>query len=143
MKMEDLSPEDRKALQWYMTPYVRDKFGRVPKELRTCYCEKLQETVTFDSLGEMNHWNELVFREKVGDIRNLQRQVDFILVDDKKSGFKLTYRADYMYEERIGTTESFEVVVSDFKGQITRIYRKKKKLMLSVYGIKIKEVFSK
>jgi hypothetical protein len=91
----------------------------------------------------MNHWNELVFREKVGDIRNLQRQVDFILVDDKKSGFKLTYRADYMYEERIGTTESFEVVVSDFKGQITRIYRKKKKLMLSVYGIKIKEVFSK
>ncbi len=47
----------------------------------------------------------------------------------------VTYRADFVYSDNAGNT-----VVEDVKGIKTKDYIIKRKLMLSVYGVRIKEV---
>ena len=100
----------------------------------------------FDSQKEANRWIELKLLERAGKISNLQRQVKYTLIpaqyeENKGKGkrFKLVesecaYVADFVYQEE-GKT-----VVEDTKGFRTKDYVIKRKLMLHVYGIRIKEV---
>lgn len=106
--------------------------------------------MTFDSKRELKRYMELELLEKNGDIKNLQRQVKYVLIPvqrepdiiGKKGGVKkgkviereCSYTADFTYEE------DGETVVEDSKGFKTKDYSIKRKLMLYVYGIKIKEV---
>jgi hypothetical protein len=87
--------------------------------------------------------------ERSGKIQNLERQVKFVLIPaqyepDKvgtRGGLKrgkllereCSYIADFVY------TENGKQVVEDSKGFRTADYKIKRKLMLSVHGIKIKE----
>ena len=97
----------------------------------------------FDSAKEYRRWCELKALAKAGKIRNLQRQVRFELIPSQKVNGKVmerpcAYVADFTY------FEGADMVVEDVKG-----YRKgtaydvfviKRKLMLMLYGIKIREV---
>ena len=97
--------------------------------------------------------------EKAGKIRDLKEQVKFVLIPAKyeeiprigKRGKpikpkrvcierELSYRADFVYIDN----ETGEKVVEDakgYKGGATyQIFVNKRKLMLEIYGIKIKEV---
>lgn len=86
----------------------------------------------FDSIRERDRWIKLRDMEKDGVIHNLQRQVKFDLcVNGKKV---CAYIADFVYHTQKG------VEVVDAKGMKTPVYRLKKKLMLAVHGIEIKEV---
>lgn len=96
----------------------------------------------FDSQGEYNRWCELKLLERTGQISHLRRQVRFELIPaqyeiDEKGRRKLVerrleYVADYMY------TEGGKTIVEDYKGLQTDVFKIKKKLMLNVYGIKVK-----
>lgn len=73
---------------------------------------------TFDSKGEYRRWLTLVAMQETGLIKNLQRQVRFVLQDAfvDESGKKqraITYSADFVYEEA-GVT-----VIEDFKSAAT------------------------
>lgn len=111
--------------------------------------------ITFDSQKEANRYRELVLLERAGRIQELKRQVKFVLIPAqrefcneiytkgrKKGCFKpgkllekeLSYVADFVY------TENGKQVVEDVKGYKTPEYRIKRKLLLWVHGIRIKEV---
>ena len=103
----------------------------------------------FDSKGERDRYIDLKILEKNGYIKNLQRQVKFVLIPAQrtpdtvgpKGGIKkgkvlekeCSYIADFVYEQ-YGNK-----VVEDYKGFKTKEYKIKRKLMLWVHGIRIKE----
>ena len=107
----------------------------------------------FDSRKEARHYCELLLLVNGGYIKNLQRQVKYVLIPaqyevveryDKsgkrlKDGKKLverecSYVADFVYEE------DGKTVVEDTKGMKTKDYIIKRKLMLYTHGIRIREV---
>ena len=115
--------------------------------------EKIREGGdTFDSRKEYRRWKELTLLERAGEIANLRRQVEYVLIpvqkepDSKgprggvKQGKvierKCSYIADFVYTDVYDGME----VVEDAKGVRTEAYKIKKKLMLFRYGIRIKEV---
>jgi hypothetical protein len=115
-------------------------------------------TVTSDGIKhasqkEATRWCELKLLERAGKISDLQRQVEFELIPCQyetyerfsKRGERLgeglrvaerrcVYVADFVY------TEDGKKVVEDTKGIKTKDYILKRKLMLAVHGIRIKEV---
>lgn len=98
-----------------------------------------------DSRKEAVRWNELKLLEKAGKITDLKRQLKFVLIPTQyeKCGKgkrkkvverECAYVADFVYHE------NDELVVEDTKGYKTKDYIIKRKLMLYVYEIKIKEI---
>ncbi len=95
--------------------------------------------ITFDSKKEANRYAELKLLERSGAIHNLQRQVRYELIPAQKKDGKTVerachYIADFVYEDN-GKT-----VVEDVKGYRTKEYVLKRKLMLQVHGIEVREV---
>ena len=95
--------------------------------------------ITFDSKKEANRYAELKLLERSGAIHNLQRQVRYELIPAQKKNGKTVerachYIADFVYEE------NGKPVVEDVKGFRTKEYVLKRKLMLQVYGIEVREV---
>lgn len=95
----------------------------------------------FDSRKEAERYQELLLLERVGAIKNLSRQVKFVLIPsqrDEATGKiierECSYRADFEY------TEDGKTIVEDVKGFRTKEYIIKRKLLLWRYGIKIREV---
>ena len=99
--------------------------------------------ITFDSEHEANRYAELKLMEKAGLISNLELQKTFTLIGTQRdiNGKVLErpvkYVADFVYKDEHGKR-----VVEDAKSEITKtaVYRIKRKLMLSIYGIRVKEV---
>jgi len=111
---------------------------------------------TYDSQLEYARFIFLSNREKEGEITNLRRQVEYLLIPaqygteikhlktkDKEVRVLLerscSYVADFVYE-RNGKT-----IVEDCKGSkgiITEAAKIKKKLLLWVHGIELRYVFS-
>ena len=105
----------------------------------------------FDSKKELRRWYELQAMQAEGKIHNLERQVKFTLIPTqrepstigKRGGLHLGkviekecyYLADFTYNLPTG-----EKVVEDAKGFKTKEYAIKRKLMLYVHGIRIKEI---
>ena len=101
--------------------------------------------ITFDSVKEGQHWCELKLLQRAGEIRDLERQVKFVLIPvqkDPETGKVLerecSYIADFMYWAN--GKDGWTKVVEDTKGFRTPEYRIKRKLMLKEYGIRIMEV---
>lgn len=106
--------------------------------------------ITFDSQKEAIRYKELLLLEKAGVIQNLQRQVNYVLIPTQREpdtvgsrgGIhkgkvienKCEYVADFVY------TENGQTVVEDTKGFKTKDYIIKRKLMLWIHGIRIKEI---
>lgn len=94
----------------------------------------------FDSRKEYKRYQELRLLEKAGAIRELKRQVKFMLIPsqrDEKTGKVIeracSYTADFTY------LQGSELVVEDTKGYRTKDYILKRKMMLYFCGIRIKE----
>lgn len=108
------------------------------------------DNIEFASKREARRYCELSLLEKAGAITSLQTQVKYVLIPaqreadivGKRGGVKpgkliereCAYIADFVY------FENGKWVVEDTKGYRTKEYKIKKKLMLYVHGIRIKEV---
>lgn len=98
---------------------------------------------SFDSRKEFRRYQELKLLSRAGEISNLQRQVRFKLMPAQrdKNGKVIErqcdYVADFVYYER--TKDGVTLTVEDTKGFRTKDYIIKRKLMLYIYGIRIKE----
>lgn len=116
-------------------------------------CKITVNGMKFDSRREYNRYIELQLLERAGEIRELERQKKYILIPAMyetferygKNGQRLkdgrrciekecAYYADFAY------IKDGEIVVEDAKGVRTKDYIIKRKLMLFIHGIKIKEV---
>lgn len=111
-----------------------------PKKPAKYRNEKVEiDGIVFDSKREATHWTRLVQLQQAGQISDLRRQVSYQLIPyqrrgDGKAERACNYVADFVYIEH-GKT-----VVADAKGMKTRDYILKRKLMLYVHGITIKEL---
>lgn len=95
--------------------------------------------IEFDSKREARRWLELDAMAKAGQIQNLQRQVKYLLIpsqriDGKVVEREVSYVADFVYEQ------NGETIVEDSKGHRTKDYILKRKMMLYLHGIRIREV---
>ena len=104
----------------------------------------------FDSKKEAQRYGELLLLEKAGAISYLQRQVKFLLIPTQREADtrgprggirkgrtlekECAYIADFVYYE------NGRMVVEDTKGFRTKEYIIKRKLMLHVHGIQIREI---
>jgi hypothetical protein len=98
----------------------------------------------FDSIKEAKRWRELCLLYRAGEIGEVERQVEFVLIptqrtrttDGKtKTERAVKYRADFVYLDKNGRQ-----VVEDVKGVRTKEYILKRKMMLFFRGIAIREV---
>ena len=94
---------------------------------------KAPDGQVFDSVKEFHRWGCLRLLERSGAIKDLKRQVKFELIPKIGDERPCNYIADFTY------MENGELVVEDVKGVRTDAYKIKKKLMLWVHGIRIKE----
>jgi hypothetical protein len=89
----------------------------------------------FDSQKEAARYVQLRYREKAGEITDLELQREFKL---EVNGEKVaSYICDFAYQE------NGLLVVEDVKSAMTRklpVYRLKKKLMFSLHAVQIREV---
>lgn len=108
--------------------------------------------IEFDSEREAKRWTELKLLERAGVIRDLDRQVKFVLIPAQREADTIgargairkgkiierecAYVADFVYID----AETGKTVVEDTKGFKTKDYIIKRKLMLWVHKIKIMEV---
>ena len=105
--------------------------------------------IVFDSKKEADRYDELYLLEKAGYISNLRMQVKYVLIPKQYSTYKFTkkgnpkvaerevaYVADFVYTDNMFNLE----IVEDVKGMKTKDYIIKRKLMLWVHGIEIREV---
>lgn len=95
--------------------------------------------IAFDSKKEANRYFELSLLEKSGVITDLRRQAKFELIPSQRIDGKVVersvnYVADFVYKQH-GKT-----VVEDTKGFKTKDYIIKRKLMLYIHGIRVKEI---
>lgn len=94
------------------------------------------------SKKEHSRANQLKVMQRAGLISNLQEQVPFLLIPAQRDAagqvveHSCSYIADFVYTDN----ETGQTVVEDTKGFRTPDYKIKRKLMLQVHGIKIKEV---
>lgn len=84
--------------------------------------------ITFDSKKEADRYCELRLLEMAGKIKELKRQVQFVLQPSFKKNGKtiraITYVADFEYYD----LEKGKYIVEDVKGYKTDVYQLKKKL---------------
>ncbi len=126
---------------------MRPKYGN--RKIKNAYG-------TYDSQLEWSRFLFLSNREKEGEITNLRRQVEYLLIPsqygteikhlktkDKEVRVLLerscSYVADFVYER------NGKVIVEDCKGSkgiITEAAKIKKKLLLWVHGIELRYIFS-
>ena len=102
----------------------------------------------FDSRKELHRYEELLLLEKAGQIKNLRRQVKFLLLPSQRETImkkgkprqgkvierEVSYKADFVYEE------NGQTIVEDVKGFKTKDYLLKRKMMLYFHNIRIREV---
>ena len=111
--------------------------------------------IAFDSKKEARRYAELLLLVRAGEINDLQLQVPFELIPAQREadtvgargGIKrgkvieraVTYVADFTYRDKDGN-----LIVEDTKGykegQAYAVFSIKRKLMLHVHGIRVKEV---
>lgn len=144
---EDWSIEDVKRHSQRIKSQTTNHATQVTKSLikqsRSKYGNEKVEVAgeKFDSKKEADRYAELERMDRVGLIDKLERQKKYVLQPKFKflgrTIREVSYVADFVYEE------NGKLVVEDVKSPITRsnpVYRLKKKMMMYVHNIEIKEV---
>jgi len=93
-----------------------------------------QKSGSYASKREAKRANELKLLARAGEITDLEEQVPFELIPKQLGERSCKYVADFRYKEN-GVT-----VVEDAKGYRDPVYRIKRKLMMFVHGIRVREV---
>jgi hypothetical protein len=89
----------------------------------------------YASRREAKRAQELKLLQQAGEISDLKEQVPFELIPKQLGERACKYVADFVYRDHNGIT-----VVEDSKGYANPVWRIKKKLMLQVHGIRVREV---
>lgn len=106
----------------------------------------------FDSLKELRRYNQLLKLQDEGKISGLKRQVKYILIPAQREDETITknghYRKGKVIEREVAYWADFtyyegdKLIVEDVKSPVSRteVYKVKRKLMLYIHGIRIREI---
>ena len=151
LSAEDIEARNaRNKAAWAQSPKTElvslaDIFSGIAKPVKAAKPSKYRNVKheldgqVFDSKREMKHWANLTGALAGGLISDLQRQVKYVLIpsqtrDDGTKERPVTYTADFVY------TRDGKTVVADAKGITTQQGIIRRKLMLMVHGITVKEI---
>lgn len=96
---------------------------------------------TFDSKREATRYSQLQLLQRVGQITDLELQPRFELIPKQRRADGKAERAcEYVADFRYTDTTTGQTVIEDAKGMRTRDYIIKRKLLLQVHGISVREV---
>lgn len=128
---------NREYLQYHVNARQKKNKYHAEKTLRIIDGKK----VYFDSKHEAERWDELRVLEIAGKIQRLQRQVKFTLIPAQhdKNGKLLERSVDY-FADFTYLDKNKDFIVEDAKGAKTEAYKIKRKLMLYVHKIRVREV---
>lgn len=87
------------------------------------------------SRREARRAQDLALLEKLGEISELKQQTKYVLIPKQDGERAVTYTDDFSYRDKQGN-----LVVEDSKGFKTQQYVIRRKLMLFIHGIKVREV---
>lgn len=103
--------------------------------------ESVSGKMKFKSRAEERRYRELLTLFRSGRIRNLKLQPQFTLIEgyispEGERVGRMRYTADFSYEQ------DGVLVVEDVKSRATKTtdYKMRKKMMLDIYGITVREV---
>lgn len=94
-----------------------------------------KKTDGYDSKAEARRGRELELLERAGKITQLQKQVRWKILPSQDGERPVFYIVDFQYRDENG-----DLCLEDVKGVRTDAYILKRKMMLFVHGIKIREV---
>ena len=127
--------------------YTRSKYYNVKT--------RASDGTVLDSIKEARRYEELLMLQRAGKITDLQRQVRYELIPAQyefyprysksgerlKDGKRLLERSvDYVADFEYKDVETGNTIVEDTKGFKTKEYTIKRKLLLAVHSIRIKEI---
>lgn len=123
-----MTVDELKALRAAPAPKKRNKYGA-------------RKTGGHASKKEHQRASQLRLMQRAGLISNLREQVPFLLIpahrfDDGSLERACRYVADFVYTD----PHTGQTIVEDTKGYRTPDYIIKRKLMLYLHGIRIKEI---
>ena len=132
------------AVWWFVDP----KRNLIPYTQELAAQRKKGDGWTFFRSGrEAKRWLHLLIAQDAGMIRDLNRQVPFVLFVVRPDGLKEQigkYLADFVYDERTPAENHARVewtpVVEDAKGHVEDLYKWKRAHLKIQYGIIIREV---
>ena len=97
--------------------------------------------IKFDSIKEQRVYTMYKLMEQAGEIKELQRQVEYLLIEpfilNRKKYRKTSYIADFVYKDK---EDKLHVIDVKSEATKTQVYLLKKKLMAWKYGIEIEEI---
>lgn len=125
LKKSACAPLNQHVFEEVEKPKKKSKYNNTKTEV---------DGIVFDSMKEANRYKELRLLLKVGEIGLLKRQVEYEL--NPGGTYSLKYVSDFEYI----ITATGEHIVEDTKGFLTKVYKKKRRLMKKVHGIKIIEI---
>ncbi|WP_425266853.1 DUF1064 domain-containing protein [Caballeronia pedi] len=138
------NPPQSSALDDPLDPFAAAPMqaSKKPPKYRNTKCE--HGGIKFDSEKERSRWFHLIQLQASGRIRDLRLQVPFVLTerkkrDDGKWERASKYVADFVYFD----VDAGKEVVEDVKSVATRknrTYVQKRKQMLAVHNITIREI---
>lgn len=109
-----------------MAPPKRSKYGNTPIVV---------DGVRFDSKAEAKYYQQLLLRERTGEVYGLERQKPFVITVDGK--LICTLKVDFYYYDQIKKS----LCADDVKGAPeTAVFRLKAKLVKAFYGIDVNVV---
>lgn len=129
-------------------------YGNFNRKINNKYnnLKSYRDGIAFDSKREAIRYTQLKLLLEAGEISDLKRQVKFVLIPTqrepdiigprggRKPGKLIEkecfYVADFVYIDNM----TGEKVIEDTKGMRTPDYLIKRKLMLKVHGIRIREI---
>lgn len=111
-------------------------FAKKPAYLRTS-----PDGIIHDSVEEMQRWCSLLFEQKIGEIRNLKRQVRYPLdfgdgrAVKTPTGRIAIYTCDFAYERKSGNVWS--EIIEDHKGFSDRLSEFRIAVFEAIYQKKV------
>ena len=113
----------------------RHKYGVGDKSRRTA------DGIVFHSIAESKRYLQLKLLESAGKISGLELQPKFDWVttytaNDRTMSRRNHYRADFAYTD----TDTSQRIIEDVKGVRTREYKRKKRIVETLFGISITEI---
>jgi hypothetical protein len=151
-KRVDARFKTTEKMPWIPVRAVVDAAMRAPVEVPTLTDVVVRnkygnrKTGSYASVKEAKRAFELQLMQQGKQIRNLKEKTRFLLIPAQYTKPPKAYRiaehacnyeCDFEYEE--WTATGWQRAVEDCKGVLTKEYRIKRKLMLFVHGIKVRE----
>lgn len=96
--------------------------------------------ITFDSIKEADHWQELRLRERAGEITGLNRQLRIEVVPKTKLHKARFYVCDFVYFDKKTGKTVYEDVKGYRKGNAYQLFSLKRDILYWRHGIEVNEV---